>query len=305
MSLYSLCKNTGSNVDATIYIEGLDDISYQTKAEAIAQDLGIPAPTIAPFDAPGLEEYARLTKTGFPTVSLLPLLLPNIEEERVLFLDADTLVMGNVSEVWDSKMDGRPLGACTGIGQVTLLEDRILTMRLSDLLRPDYSRHKRKNHLDRILSFGFLPGEHYFNSGVLLMDCQQIRSMPHFSQLSTMNKLIPYIHDLPDQDRLNELFAGNWYQFPLRWNVRPGIGKDVTGRKRKFRFASDNIRQQMVEAERSRGSESGESCYGIGRPTGITASCSTSFERASMTEDRRSRRRLPSMPCADRRVVPV
>ena len=156
--------------------------------------------------------------------------------------------MGNVSEIWASEMGGKPIGACTDIGQVTLLEDRILTMRLSDLLRPDYSRHKRKNHLDRILSLGFLPGEHYFNSGVLLMDCRQIRSMPHFSQLSTINKLIPYIHNLPDQDRLNEFFASSWYQFPLRWNVRPGIGKDVTGRKRKFRFASDNIRQQMVEA---------------------------------------------------------
>ena len=64
VSLYSLCKNTGSNVDATIYMEGLDDISYQTKAEAIAQDVGIPAPTIAPFDAPGLKEYAGLTKNG-------------------------------------------------------------------------------------------------------------------------------------------------------------------------------------------------------------------------------------------------
>ena len=80
------------------------------------------------------------------------------------------------------------------------------------------------------------------------MDCQKIRSMPHFFQLSEMNKLKPYINNLPDQDRLNEFFAGSWYQFPLRWNTRLGIEKDVTGRKRKFRLASDNIRQQMADA---------------------------------------------------------
>ena len=46
--------------------------------------------------------------------------------------------------------------------------------------------------------------------------------------------LAPYLDRLPDQDRLNEVFAGRWHQFPLKWNASAGIrkGRILMTRKR-------------------------------------------------------------------------
>jgi len=33
--------------------------------------------------------------------------------------------------------------------------------------------------------------------------------------------MAPYAEHLPDQDRLNEFFAGRYHRLPLRWNLNP------------------------------------------------------------------------------------
>ena len=248
VSIYSVWKHASKPVGVTMYVEDIDEDSLDM-IRRVSEGCGLPI-QVEDFDATGFEEYSR-SNAGYPAVSLLPLLLPRLVQGRCLFIDADTLVMGDIWDLLTANLGGMPIGACTDIGQVTL-EDRLLKMRASDLFQPSRAQLKKRSHIDRILSLGFMPGENYFNSGVLVMDCDTIRNnFPDHADLASMDKLRPYIHNLnslPDQDRLNEFFAGRWHRVPLKWNTRPGIVTDVERRKHKFRHISEDLRAQMLEA---------------------------------------------------------
>ncbi len=203
------------------------------------------AVSVRDFDPGEFNEYVNATKTGFPAASLVPLALPRLIEGRCLFLDADTLVLGDVHELLAFDLGGMPIGACPDIGQTAILDDRFLRVRPSDIFRPTYARRKREAQFNRVLNLGFLPGEDYFNTGVLLMDCAAIRSDTPFESLASIEGLHPHFHMMPDQDRLNEFFRGRWAKLPLKWNVRPGVYADVGRRRRKFRYASKEFMAQM------------------------------------------------------------
>ena len=123
-------------------------------------------------------------------------------------------------------------------------------MTVSDVFRPARARLRRMNYVERIAGLGFVPRENYFNSGVLVMDCEAIRCQyPDYRDLASLDKLRPFTY-LPDQDRLNEFFAERWFKLPLKWNTQPSITRDVEQRKYKFLHISDELRAQMRDATR-------------------------------------------------------
>ncbi len=243
VSIYSLWKHASQPVEVTIYVDGITERN-QYVIQCVNETCGMSI-QVKNFDGTGLEEYVN---PRFPAVSLLPLLLPSLEKGRCLFIDADTLIRGDVWELLSVDLGGMPIGACLDIGMVTLLQRRILNVRVSDIFRPTSIRLKRQHVLDRIDGFGFVPKENYFNSGVLVMDCETIRCQyPDYADLASIDKLRPFRH-FPDQDRLNEFFAKQWFKLPLKWNVRPGMKRDVELRKHRFRHVSDELRGHMQEA---------------------------------------------------------
>ncbi len=253
VSIWSLQRSASQPVEVTIYGEGFCESHYNL-IQRVGDNCGLSI-SVSDFDETAFQEYSNITTTRFPNISLLSLLLPRLVDGRCLFIDADTLVLGDVCELMSSDLGGFPIGACTDIGRVTYLEDRILNVKASDLLRPTHAQQKKVKYLNCILSLGFLPGENYFNSGVVVMDCDRIRSdCPDYVDLARMDKLLPYVHTSADQDRLNEFFAGKWFQFPLKWNTRPTIRKDLArldGQKHKFRYVTDDFLAQVQEAVHS------------------------------------------------------
>ena len=80
------------------------------------------------------------------------------------------------------------------------------------------------------------------------MDCDTIRDeYPDYADLASLDNLQPF-REFPDQDRLNEFFAKRWSKLPLKWNVRPGLTRDVEWRKYRFRHVSEELRVQMRDA---------------------------------------------------------
>ena len=243
VSIYSLWKNASQSVDVTMYVAGITEHN-QYAVQCVNETCGMSI-QVKDFDGSGLEDYVN---TRFPAVSLLPLLLPGLVKGRCLFIDADTLVKGDVWELLSADLGGMPIGACTDIGFVTLLERRLLKTRVSDFFRPTRTRLQRMNCIRRIAGLGFVPKENYFNSGVLVMDCDAIRGeYPDYADLASLDKLQRF-REFPDQDRLNEFFAERWCKLPLQWNVRPGLKRDVEHRQRRFRHVSDELRGQMRDA---------------------------------------------------------
>ncbi|KZT12679.1 glycosyltransferase family 8 protein [Laetiporus sulphureus 93-53] len=114
-------------------------------------------------------------------------MIPALPVERVLYLDADLLVRGDLRELWDTDLQGRSLAAVTDVG---------------------YPRgHKG-------------PKRPYFNAGVLLMDLAKIRGNMDALR-TTMDGMTT--SRFRDQDALNVHFDDDWVPLSLKWNAQ-GLG---------------------------------------------------------------------------------
>lgn len=123
------------------------------------------------------------------------LFLPMILEEgvsRILYLDADTVVVGSVNELFDMEMN-----------------EYSLAMALDSL----GGEHKK--------NIGINENDYYFNSGVILFEMNNWRK----NELS--QKIVAHIKDgnthypSPDQDLLNVVCKNNILPLDARYNMQP------------------------------------------------------------------------------------
>ena len=114
------------------------------------------------------------------------------EVNKLIYLDADVIVMGNIEKLWNQEMGDNILLA---------VEDPKFTSE------------------DRLESLGMNENSPYFNGGVLLMDLKKMRAfgLEHKvpSYVSKKFKFLRY----QDQDLLNALFEGRWQALPLAFNA--------------------------------------------------------------------------------------
>jgi lipopolysaccharide biosynthesis glycosyltransferase len=126
---------------------------------------------------------------------LAPKLLPP-RVRRAIYLDADVLVLDDLSRLWRTGLRGRAFGAVQDTGFITI-DQAYFPWR----------------------QMGISPTEKYLNSGVLLMD------LPRWRKERVSERALAYLeapgHEVafPDQDALNALFAGKWRPLDPRWNV--------------------------------------------------------------------------------------
>lgn len=127
---------------------------------------------------------------------LLPTMLP-MSVERFIFIDADTIVLDNLSPLWELSLQGRALAA--------VAEHRLSCQ-------------------DHGYEFG-----RYFNSGIMLVDLNKWR------QSDLLKRGLRFAIQNPerlrhwDQDVLNYVFKDDWLSIPDRWNACPhlfGLSKD-------------------------------------------------------------------------------
>lgn len=118
---------------------------------------------------------------------------------RVVYLDADTLVLGDLTEFYGFDLRGRTLGATAFPGWKVPRE------------WPDHpvllERHPE--------CAGKVIG--YFNSGVLLIDLEKWRAGGITEQAVEIFQRYPDLRS-PDQDVLNVIFADQWTELPPIWN---------------------------------------------------------------------------------------
>jgi lipopolysaccharide biosynthesis glycosyltransferase len=184
----------------------------QTSADAIARmldDLGVGLS----FVEVGPELTGELPVLSEFTVAMwyrifLPDLLP--EAGRILYLDVDTLVTDSLEPLFDMSLDGYYLGAVTNVFQ--------------------------ENHMHRPRELGLAGPEVYFNSGVLLMNLEEMRRGRCSAALRDYAVENRDWIEWPDQDALNVVLGSRRLALHPRWNVMNGLrfpwsvdvfGKDV------------------------------------------------------------------------------
>ena len=201
-------------------------------------------------------EYSEFVKQNetrelppYPAVSLLPLILPQLIDDRCLAIDADTLVVGDVSELLRVDLQNHLIGAGADIIQMIMVH-RLFDKRLTDIFRPKRNRSIREGILNHFVALGYVPSmtSFYFNAAVMMMDCAAIRKSFPLQEYLSMERLRPFFDFMPEQDRLNQLFQGKVHQLPLEWNISPYIPKIIRTLRLENRRASALALNQYKEA---------------------------------------------------------
>lgn len=141
---------------------------------------------------------------------LLPEALPHLD--RVLYLDADTLVRRPLDGLWTADLGGHPVGA------------------VRNVLAPDAR--------DRLARLGLADTRRYLNSGVLVMDLARMRTAGTARALLACVRAHGDALLWVDQDALNLVLADDWQELHPRWNAQnsfwdwPSAAEEVLGAER-------------------------------------------------------------------------
>ena len=158
--------------------------------------------------AVGPGELAGLPATRFHVACwyrvLLPALLPDVS--RILYLDADALVLDDLQPLWASDLQGRLFGA---------------------VVNPMYPFMP-----DRPRLLGLAGPAEYLNSGVLLMDLDRMRTTGLTGRLRAYARQHPD-NPWPEQDALSVVCRGDWRALHPRWNVQTAL-YDVAAKQLPF-----------------------------------------------------------------------
>lgn len=121
--------------------------------------------------------------------------------DRMLYLDSDTLVCDDLTEMYNTDIGDCAMGAVRDMAPINLPQN------------PNgiYVREFKDKYLRHDL---------YINSGVLLIDMNKMRQ----SQQALLHVDIPIKY--PDQDILNVALDGKIYEMPLRYNCIPDMDID-------------------------------------------------------------------------------
>ena len=127
--------------------------------------------------------------------------------ERVVYLDADLLVLDAIDALWRTDLTGSVIGA---------VQDAVIPFVSSPM---GLRRHR---------ALGLRPTAPYFNAGVLVMDLAAWRAHRVRERAFEYLRREARSINLADQDALNAVLHGRWARLADRWNVVGGL----TGRGR-------------------------------------------------------------------------
>ena len=196
-------------------------------------------------------EFEGFQNSRFPVASLLPLSLPQLFDNRCIFVDADTLILGDICELNSIDTGMKPIGACLDSFLLDV-EERLFRLRASDFIRPTRSRRIKERLITRMVNMGIGLGQPVFNSGVLVVDCKAIQEEWGGKSMIDIKVFPAFMRDCPDQDYFNWLFKDNWFELPLCWNVPPNID-DISNMVLERNSVSATVRKRYVDQVKEAG----------------------------------------------------
>ena len=144
---------------------------------------------------------------------LLPELLPP-EVTRILYLDADLVVLTDLGPLWDAGLGDRP---CLAVQDATspYVDARRAMPHWRECTRYGFTPCPIENYAE----LGLAPDARYFNSGVLSINLARWRQEGITAQLvACLRANGEHLH-AADQYPLNVVLGRRWGQLDPRWNV--------------------------------------------------------------------------------------
>ena len=209
-SLCSLYENTKSHIVAHILHDDTLTEDNKSKLIALTEHYGqeirfyniLLNPSIRDFIAP-LEQIYSSGGQGMLYRFAMGALLPS-DVERVIYLDADTIVHMDIAKLWNVDM---------GNAIVAAVPDSVMAMMPQDLAPP-------------VVKNGLVQQDKYFNSGVMLMDMKFLREHQHITDdvIAFLLQDEAYL-EYPDQDFLNCICAKSCLFLPIEYNLLVNLAR--------------------------------------------------------------------------------
>ena len=173
------------------------------------------------FDPDLLHEYDAERSHYWTAASMIPLFVPWIVEGKCILLDADTIILRDIGELYESDLKGLPIGAVQSI-TTALSVKKNTSFGLNSIIVPGRARRRKREICDWAGRVGFTIKElqeMYFAGGVILLDNDAIRLTDPQRELSDLSASRVHWNSMPDMDRYNEFFKGRCHLLDLKWNV--------------------------------------------------------------------------------------
>ncbi|MCY3045364.1 glycosyltransferase family 8 protein [Aerococcus urinae] len=188
-TLYSIYKNTAKH-DYQVYILQKQPLAAHDKIDRFLQAMGMTYHPV--LIDPDIFQDAPVSKRYPETIYyrlLAHYFLPD-QLERILYLDADILCINDLVPLYETDLGDHLYGAASH-AKLTKITDQINKLRL-----------------------GNSQADHYYNSGVLLMNLKVIRQKVKAEDIFEFIKENRYQLILPDQDVLNALYSQYIFDLP-------------------------------------------------------------------------------------------
>lgn len=201
IALFSLLKNNLSNqFDICILSSDISKKSLK-KLNKIARHFNNATIQVAKLGDERLKEFKAELHFSHDIYSRY--LLPDIltDKERVLYLDADILVTGNISKLYYDDFENNYIIGIRDIG----------------IGKPMFEQYLQSLNLH---------GKGYINSGVLVMNLDKIRQDDKVEELITTTIRLSDKIRHPDQDVINIVFSDNIKYVDCSWNFQDEDRKD-------------------------------------------------------------------------------
>ena len=102
VSMYSLLRSVTGPLKITVLVAE-PEIEDASDIHKLADHFPNVTVDIRPFEAGDFEEYKKSEMAArFPAASMIPLFIPWLIDDRCLFLDADTLILHDISELYQT-----------------------------------------------------------------------------------------------------------------------------------------------------------------------------------------------------------
>ena len=206
-------------------ITGDNEAGMRSYLEGLAPHVQVRFHNVAPV----IDRYNLATSNEHISVEtyyrfLVPSVLPFYD--KVLYLDSDLIVEGDVAELYDTDLGDDLLGAVSDI-------DYLGNLNMNDGVRLSYT--------NRVLKMD--DPYHYFQAGVLLLNTRAMREAYSTEQWLQFASAPDFIYD--DQDVLNAHCEGRVRYLDPSWNVMHDCGARVAN---VFSFAPAKTYQAYLAA---------------------------------------------------------
>ncbi|QDC09550.1 hypothetical protein FHY55_09970 [Oceanicola sp. D3] len=238
VSAYSLLQRCSRPVEVTIF---LSEDCPEACEWAGRLDAAFPAATVRTRQV-DLEPAPPNYQGRLPISSYLRLRLVEFFDRRTLYLDGDTLLRADVSELFDADLGGHPLG---GVQDVILL--RAIEREKRRWL--PFGHKRTGTDQQAALLREWVDLAHYVNTGVLLLDLESEASRARHHAMNDLPAALEFKFKTQsiynDQDWLNYRLEGDKASLPYAWNLLASI------EPRKLKHLPAHDRAEVREAMRA------------------------------------------------------